>query len=347
MLERVRQLMARLNSNALEPVTVPRSRRVVIAGAFGGWGAFITYFSLVVAPHHLAKDFSWPWRGARALLAGLDPYAVIRATGDYPFNVGLFYPLTAVVAAVPFAPLPPHLAGTFFIGISSALLAYGLSRNRNGLVKLPLFVSAPFCMAAVLGQWAPLMVAVATLPALQFLAATKPNIGFVTWLYRPTVSGALLGVLFVLVTVVLLPSWPAAWREALQATPRYRGPLVRGVSGAILLVAVLWWRRREGRLFLAMAAVPQLSLFYDQLPLWLIPSTVGRSFLLSALSWVAWSRWYPYRASTSSVPAAEPWVFWLLYVPALILLMLLPRAESARSSGAADAGASEPHAPIA
>ena len=336
MLTRIRQSIARFDAHAHEVATIPRSTRLSIAAAGGAWGAFITYFSLVVAPQHLAKDFSWPWRGARALLAGFDPYAVIRATGDYPFNVGLFYPLPAVIAAIPFAPLSPHIAGASFIGISSALLAYGLSRNRDSLVKLPLFVSAPFCMAAVLGQWAPLLVALATLPALQFLAATKPNIGLVTWLFRPTVKGVLACAAFVLISVLVLPSWPEGWREALEGTPRYRGPLVRGMTGAILLVALLRWRRREGRLFLAMAAVPQLSLFYDQLPLWLIPSTVARSIALSALSWVAWFQWYPHRAATSSVPAAEPWVFWLVYVPALILLMLLPRAEASQQPPVGD-----------
>jgi len=330
--ERLERLTARLTREPPEIATVPRTRRLTIAAAFAAWGAFITYFSLVVAPHHLAKDFSWPWRGARALLAGLDPYQIVQATGPYPFNVGLFYPLPAIVAAVPFAPLPPHIAGAVFFGLSSGLLAFGLTRNRDGLVKLPLFASAPFCMAAVLAQWPPLMVAAATLPALQFLTVTKPNIGAVAWLYRPTVRGAIAAALFAMLTLLLLPSWPLEWRAALQAAPRYKGPLVRGLTGVILVLGALKWRRREGRLFLAMAAVPQLSLFYDQLPLWLIPNTVWRSVALSALSWVAWWQWYPSRSLTSSVRAAEPWVFWLVYIPALALLLLLPRAPEQTGS---------------
>jgi len=330
--QRLETVVARLTGDPPEITTVPRARRLTIAVAFAGWGAFITYFSLVVAPHHLAKDFSWPWRGARALLSGFDPYQVVRATGPYPFNVGLFYPLPAIVAAVPFAPLPPHVAGALFFGLSSGLLAFGLTRNRDGLVKLPLFASAPFCMAGVLAQWPPLMVAAATLPALQFLTVTKPNIGAVAWLYRPTVRGAIAAALFAIFTLVLIPTWPLEWREALQAAPRYKGPLVRGLTGVILILAVLRWRRREGRLFLAMAVVPQLSLFYDQLPLWLVPNTVWRSLALSALSWVAWWQWYPSRNLTSSVSAAEPWVFWLVYIPALALLLLLPRGPEGTGS---------------
>ena len=209
---------------------VPLATRATITLLAGAWGAFITYFSLIVAPNHLAKDFSWPWRGARALLEGHNPYHVVRATGPYPFNVGLFYPLPAVITAVPFAPLPPAVAGALFFGISSALLGFGLARTRSDLSKLPLFLSAPFCMAAVLAQWAPLMTAAALLPALQFLTVAKPNVGLACWTYRPTWRGAITAGVFVALTLLIVPTWPVDWREALQAAPRYKGPLFRGAS---------------------------------------------------------------------------------------------------------------------
>ena len=302
--------------------------RLTVAAAVGGWGAFITYFSLAVAPQHLAKDFTWPWRAARVLLQGHNPYDVIQATGPYPFNVGLFYPLTAAIATTPFAPLGPVLAGTIFFGLSAALLAFGLTGSREGFARLPVFASAPFCMAGVLCQWSPLITAAALLPALQFLATAKPNLGLVAWIYRPSVKGAVAAAVFIGLSLVLLPSWPLDWREALTAAPRYKGPVFRGLVGVVLLAGVVRWRRREGRLFLAMALTPQLSLFYDQLPLWLIPNTVWRSLALSALSWVAWWQWYPSRASTASVAIAEPWVFWLIYVPALAALLVLPAREA-------------------
>jgi len=304
--------------------SVPAALRGGLTLLGGAWGAFITYFSLIVAPQHLAKDFSWPWRAARVILDGHNPYDVIRATGPYPFNVGLFYPLPAAVAALPFAPLQPAIAGALFFGLSSGLLAFGLTRTRSGLSRLPLFLGAPFCMAGVLAQWAPLMTAAAVMPALQFLIVCKPNVGLACWTYRPTIRGAIAAAAFAALTLLIIPSWPLDWREALQAAPRYKGPLFRGATGLILLLGAMAWKRREGRLFLAMSVVPQLSLFYDQLPLWLIPQTVWRSVLLSALSWVAWWQWYPSRALTSSVAVAAPWVFWLVYVPALILLIVPP-----------------------
>jgi hypothetical protein len=319
---------------------MPLGFRLGVSLAIGGWGAFITYFSLIVAPQHLAKDFTWPWRAARVLVERHNPYEVIQATGPYPFNVGLFYPLPAGIVALPFAPLSPAIAGTAFFFVSATLLAFGLTRTRQDLVKLPLFASAPFCMAAVLGQWAPLMTAAALLPALQFLLVAKPNLGLACWTYRPTIRGALAAAAFVLLTLLILPTWPLDWRRALEAAPRYKGPVMRGATGLLLLLGALRWRRREGRIFLAMSVVPQLTLFYDQLPLWLIPNTVWRALALSALSWVAFAQWYPSRGLTSSVAIAEPWVFWLLYVPALVLVLLLPRSEPAERGPSVSAGGS-------
>jgi len=326
---------------------LPLGFRLSISFALGAWGAFITYFSLIVTPNHLAKDFTWPWRAARVLLERHNPYDVIQATGPYPFNVGLFYPLPAGVVALPFAPLSAPIAGTAFIFVSAALLAFGLTSRREDLCKLPVFASAPFCMAAVLGQWAPLMTAAALLPALQFLLAAKPNLGLACWVYRPTIRGAVAAAAFALATLLIVPTWPLDWRHALEAAPRYKGPLMRGVTGLILLLGALRWRRREGRLFLAMSVVPQLSLFYDQLPLWLIPNTVWRSLALTALSWVAWSRWYPSRALTSHVAVAEPWVFWLLYVPALVLVVLLPNSDVSGRVTDPERPASAPNPPVA
>lgn len=302
-------------------------RRIGLGAAFAAWGAFITWFALTAAPNHLAKDFTWPWRAARILLDGHDPYRVIQATGAYPFNTPFLYPLPAALFALPVAPLAPAVAGTVFFALGSGLLAFALSATKEGLARLPLFVSAPFFMAGVLAQWAPLMMAAALIPTLQFLGAGKPNLGLACWLYRPTWRGAV-GVLVVLGAAVLVrPDWPGEWRAALAAAPRYRGPAMH-LAGAFLLLSLVQWRRPEGRLFSAMAVLPQLSLFYDQLPLWLVPTTVWRSLALSALSWVAWLQWYPSRALPSSVAVAQPLILWLIYVPALLLLFLPHRTQT-------------------
>lgn len=315
--------------------------RVIVAIVLGLWGAFIAWFALNAAPGHLAKDFTWPWRAARILLQGHDPYVVMQATGPYPFNTPFLYPLPAAVIALPFAFLSPAIAGAGFFGASSGLLAYGLTRTREGLARLPLFLSAPFCMAAILAQWSPLMMAGALLPSLQFLAAAKPNLGAACWLYRPTVRGVIGGVVLVLASLAFVPTWPVEWRDALATAPRYRGPALQ-LSGLFLLLGLFRWRRPEGRLFAAMTLVPQLSLFYDQLPLWLVPRTVWQSLGLTALSWVAWAQWYPSRALPSSVAVAQPWILWLIYVPALVLLLLPQRAAAEGREGSLRSAQSGP-----
>jgi len=297
--------------------------RILISAALAAWGGFIAWFALSAAPQHLAKDFTWPWRAARVLLDGNDPYRVMQATGAYPFNTPLLYPLPAAIVAVPFALLAPAVAGTLFVALGSGLLAFGLTSNKDAIAKLPLFASAPFCMAAVLAQWAPLIAAAALLPALQFLMPAKPNLGLACWLWKPSWRGLLGGAALVLLCFLLNPGWLDEWRAALATAPRYRGPAL-SLGGAFLLFGLLKWRSREGRTFIAMALVPQLTLFYDQLPLWLIPSTVWRSVGLSALSWVAFAQWYPHRTDVSSVAAARPWIIWLIYAPAL-LLVFVPR----------------------
>lgn len=308
-----------------------RAERVGTAAVLGAWGALIAWFGMSAAPHQLAKDFSWPWRAARFLLDGHDPYVAMQATGPYPFNVGLFYPLPAGILAIPFAPLDPAIAGASFVGLSAALLAWAVSGDAPQ--RLWMFASAPFAMAALLGQWSPILTAAALLPALQFTMAAKPNIGLVAWLYRPSWKGAVAAVALGVVALAFVPRWPLEWLEALKAAPRYRGPAF-SLLGAFTLLAALRWRRPEGRLMLGMALVPQLALFYDQLPIWLVPHTWVRSALLTALSWMAWFLWYPSRALESSVLAATPWILLLVYAPALVMLLGRPRVpdEDQRST---------------
>lgn len=298
--------------------------RALTALLLGGWGAFIAYFSMASHPQHLAKDFSYPWRAARILLQGHDPYQVMQVTGPYPFNAGFFYPLPAAVIASPFALLRPEIAGALFVGLSSFLLGWAMLRDCP--YRLPLFLSAPFVQAAILGQWSPIMTAAALMPTLQFLAAGKPTIGLAAWLYRPTWRAIIGGALVTLIAFLVVPQWLGEWRHVVAGNTKYRGPATT-LMGAFLLLGVLRWRRREGRLFLALSLVPQLPVFYDQLLLWLVPSTLWRSLLLSACSWVGYLAWYPHRMSPAQNELAFPWMVFTIYAPALVLLLMLPSRE--------------------
>jgi len=308
--------------------------RAIAAVLLGGWGAFIAYFSMLSHPQHLAKDFSYPWRAARALLAGDNPYEVIRAVGEYPFNAGLLYPLPAALVVTPFSQLRPEIAGALFVGLSSALLGWAILRDCP--YRLPLFISAPFVQAAILGQWSPLLTAAALMPTLQFFAAAKPTVGLAAWLYKPSRRGIIGGLLLAAVAFAVLPGWLGDWLHVTSGMNKYRGPATT-LLGAFLLLGVLRWRRREGRLFIAMSLIPQLPVFYDSLILWLVPSTLWRTLALSAASWVGYLAWYPSRASPLQNEIAFPWLVFTIYAPALVLLLLLPAREEPEQKKA-DAG---------
>jgi len=308
----------------LRKTSVKTGDRAIIATALGGWGAFIAYFSMASHPAHLAKDFSYPWRAARALLAGQNPYEVMRAVGEYPFNSGLLYPLPAALVASPLANVRPEIAGAIFVGLSSALLAWGLLRDSP--YRLPLFLSAPFVQAAILGQWSPLLTAAALMPSLQFLAAAKPTVGLAAWIYNPSRRGIIGGLILVAIAFLILPRWLGDWLDVASGMNKYRGPATT-LLGSFLLLGLLRWRRREGRLFVAMSLIPQLPVFYDSLILWLIPSTLWRSVTFSAVSWVGYLAWYPHHTSPAQNEIAFPWLVFTIYAPALALLLLLPARE--------------------
>jgi hypothetical protein len=216
------------------------------------------------------------------------------------------------------------VAGALFVGLSSALLAWALLRDSP--YRLPLFLSAPFVQAAILGQWSPLLTAAALMPAFQFLAAAKPTIGLAAWLYKPSLRGVFGGLVLVVIAFLVLPGWLGDWLDATSGMRKYRGPGTT-LLGTFLLLGVLRWRRREGRLFIAMSLMPQLPVFYDALILWLIPSTVWRSLALSVASWVGYLAWYPNHASPAQNEIALPFLIFTVYAPALILLLLLPARE--------------------
>ena len=319
---------------------------LIFAIVLGLWGAFIAYFAMSTHPMHLAKDFSYPWRAARILLDGNNPYQVIQPTGLYPFNARFYYPLPAAILAIPFASLRPAVAGALFFGLSSALLAFAILRDCPH--RLPIFLSAPFVHAATLGQWSPILVAAALMPSLQFVLAAKPTVGLAAWAYRPSWRGIIGCGVLLAISLIVFPRWPIEWRAAMPTGVKYQGPATT-LMGAFLLLGFLRWRRREGRLFVALSLVPQLPVFYDQLLLWLVPSTLWRTLALSACSWIGYLAWFPHRASAGQNALAFPWVVFTIYAPALVFLLMLPKREEPSdpaAAGATSAGATSAEPPL-
>lgn len=270
----------------------------------------------------MAADFTFPWRAARLLAQGENPYTAIRPEGEYPFQTYFYYPLTAALAALPFAPLPPYAAGAVFFGLSSGLLAYALS--REGWRYLPVFLGAPYWVALGVAQWSPLLAAAALLPGLGWLLACKPNLGLAGFVYRPN-RWALVGMLlFGALALLALPGWPWDWLSALDTLEGHPPAVLVLPFGPLLLLAALRWRTARGRLILALSLFPQLLFFYDQLLLGLVPATFTAGVLMAGLSWAAYFAW----RLTSVDPAsgailAQPtqYILALIYLPALVLTL--------------------------
>ena len=75
------------------------------------------------------SDFGQSWFGAQALLHGANPYALIGPGLQYDWPWKLFYPATSMVIALPLSFFPEAVATFLFVAVSSALLAYAVTKN--------------------------------------------------------------------------------------------------------------------------------------------------------------------------------------------------------------------------
>lgn len=256
-----------------------------------------------------AADFTWPWRGAQLLLQGENPYKIIRATGPYPYNDALYYPLPALLIAIPTTFVPANLAGALFITFSAGVLAWAIVNTERH--RLPLFVSAPFVYALLTAQWAPLITAAAFLPWLGPALLGKPNIGVPILLLYGNRKSWLFSASVVLLSLLILPGWPLDWYASLKTHLNYTPML--SWFGPFLLLALLRWRQRSARLLLLMAIIPQ-RLLYDQLNLWLIPQTFRQSFILSVSSWFGFI--------LGLILGQGSWALVWSYLPALAMVLM-------------------------
>ncbi|CAN5306830.1 hypothetical protein BH23GEM2_BH23GEM2_24270 [soil metagenome] len=114
-----------------------------------------------------------------------------------------------------------------FIGVSSFLFVYGITRHSWHL--LPLLASEAFRQSVMAAQWTLLLTAALYLPWLAGLVAVKPQTGLAV--LAPTsgmgLKAAAIGSLaLLLVSVTLIPSWPADWLTLVQAPTDHMRPRV-------------------------------------------------------------------------------------------------------------------------
>jgi hypothetical protein len=224
------------------------------------------------------SDFDFLYDAAARLVRGENPY--LLATQSFP------YPLPAVLLAVPFTAISLGLARPIFDVLVGWAFVYALWRYRGPYALLAL-VSGAYLFAMANGQTTPLMVAAILVPALGFLLAVKPNTSASLLIARPSWI-AVLGVsLFLVLSLVVLPSWPRDWWMALPLDQSELVPPVLRPFGFVLLLAALRWRLPEGRLIFANAWIPQTTLPYELVSLALIPTNRLEMVIFAAGSWIA------------------------------------------------------------
>jgi hypothetical protein len=277
--------------------------RITISGAIGIVAGVVCWL-LLKHLHQDAADFRWAIRLTNRLLARQNPY-------DTPFEQ---YPVTAAFFTLPFLRLQPETAAGFFYGISSALLAFGLT--RHGYRRLLVFLAFPYWAGILFVQWSPIIAASAFFPLLLPVTMAKPQIGLPVFLTHPSRRGVLACLVLAVLSLVIMPSWPMRW-FAQFGHYEYFIPLFV-LPGPLLLVALWRYRDRDASLLLLAALMPQ-RWFFDSFMLWLIPKSRRELVWTAFFSWGAgmW-RWYNLPHSLTQVGR---WTVLFIYLPMLAVVL--------------------------
>lgn len=224
-------------------------------------------------------DIGLPLAGMAQFEAGGSPYEV-RLRGHTP----ALYPFTTMLVLWPLKLVPLRFVVAVFVGLSSFALALAIARHGKPW-QLLLFLTPAYWSAVQSVQWSPLLTAAILLPPLLPLALVKPQLGLVLavcgrWSRWTLLASAAL----VTVSLLVWPRWPVEWVKHGHLDTFNGVSPVTVLPGIVLLLGVLAWRTREGRLLLAMSVIVQ-RYFYDQLPLYLVARTWRQMVLLLGTSW--------------------------------------------------------------
>jgi hypothetical protein len=286
-------------------------QRIAVSTAIGIVSGAFCWF-LMRHFHQDAADFRWAIHLAQRLLARQNPY-------DTPLEQ---YPLTAAIFALPFVRLQPELAAGLFWGLSSSLLAFGLT--RHGYTRLFIFLAYPYWAGMLAVQWSPIIAAGAFFPLLLPVTMAKPQVGLPVLLTRISRRGVGACLVVGLASLVLMPNWPLAWLRQIGNYQHFIPLLV--LPGPLLLLAAIRYRNRDALFLLSSALMPQ-RWFFDSFILWLIPQSRREILWTVFFSWGAgiW-RWYHIPHSFAEVGRCTV-IF--LYLPMLAVILLRKTAVGA------------------
>lgn len=282
--------------------------RVAVSAVIGAGSGLFCWF-LMRRLHQGAGDFQEAIHLAQRLLARQYPY-------DTPI-----YPLTAALFGLPFVRVQAEIAAGLFWGISSFLLAFGLT--RTGYTRLLIFLAYPYWAGVLTVQWLPLIAASAFFPILMPVTMSKPQVGIPVFITRYSHRGLWACIVVGLVSLAVMPTWPLAWLRQASSYQHFFPILV--LPGPLLLLALLRYRDRDA-VFLFLSALMPQRWFYDSLILWLIPRTRREIVWTSFVSWGAgiW-RWYHIPHSFTEVGR---WAVIFLYLPMLAVVLMRSRSDA-------------------
>ena len=255
--------------------------------------------------HQDAADFRWALHLAERLLARQNPY-------DTPYQL---YPVPAALFGLPFVWMQPEVAAGAFWGISSALLAFGLT--REGYTRLLIFLAYPYWAGILTAQWIPLIMASAFFSLLLPATMAKPQIGLPVFLTHLTLRGFLACAVVGLASLVVAPNWPVTWLRYAAGYQRFVPLFV--LPGPLLALALLRYRERDA-LFLFLSSIMPQRWFYDAFILWLIPRSRRQIVWTVFLSWGA-GIWRWYHAPQSFTQVGRYCVLFF-YLPMLAVVLL-------------------------
>jgi len=291
--------------------------RLAVSAAIGLLSGAFCWF-LMMRLHQDAADFRWAIRLAQSLVNRQNPYSA-------PVQL---YPLTAAFFGLPFLRLTPEIAAGMFWGISSFLLALGLTREGYG--KLLIFFAYPYWAGILTVQWSPIICAAAFFPLLLPTTMAKPQLGLPVFLTRMSLRGVAACAVLAAVSLAVMPNWPRLWLRQIGNYDHFFPLLV--LPGPLLSLALLRYRDRDARLLMLAALMPQ-RWFYDSFILWLIPQSRREIVWTVFCSWGAgiW-RWYHIPHSFTEVGRCT---VILLYLPmlAVVLLRKAPGNQPAANAG--------------
>jgi hypothetical protein len=292
-----------------------KALRALVAVAVAAVAANVTWH-IAFSP----TDFHFYYRGGHLWLHGVDPYAMRPRAAFrqlWPLWDRLFYPLPALLIVAPFTILPMRLAQAAFIGAAAGGLAWCLS--RTAWWPLLILCTPSLFMAAVFGQWSPWITLGGIAPTAGFLLAAKPTLGLACFAYRPSWRAAIGVAVITAVSLALMPRWPVEWLDNLHTVIGHRPPIALP-GGFLIALAFLRWRQREARFLIAMACVPQLAFFADQVPLFLTTRTRPEGLFYAVASTVVFLVWL----LLTPTPVGDWYILLGCYLPALYVVLRRP-----------------------